>query len=303
MPQIKSGFTLKSKSPNFERDSFETKFEMKNVEVGHMDEGHISYCKEDGKHYVFSINNKYDIETGYFKIFTTETDSIPENLENRLQTLEDTINEIYGINFPVTLSFKASPSTIEYVGIDKVASLLIGITYKDTELDRNEVTSLLVTGDDTSIIDKHNIHSATVNVTLKPGSASNHNFTLSVNAKNQKQTANCTIYQRAPFFVGWSPDATPSDKLCVEASTSLITKKVSTNTNGTYTWDNVQEGSYFWVLIPNGVTKYSKITSGGFDISLTQQDNITYRGVTYKCYRNDSAIGTSGAGKWTLVFT
>lgn len=57
MPQISSNFILRSKSPNFERDCFATLDEMRAVDSAWMDEGHISYCKQDGKHYVFNSND------------------------------------------------------------------------------------------------------------------------------------------------------------------------------------------------------------------------------------------------------
>jgi hypothetical protein len=57
------------------------------------------------------------------------------------------------------------------------------------------------------------------------------------------------------------------------------------------------------VLIPDGVNKYSKITSSGFDVNLIQQDDIIYRDVVYKCYRSADKISASGAGKWNLIFT
>lgn len=53
MPQITSNFILRSKLPNFERDSFANGTAMENVNSSHMDEGHISYNEEDRKHYVF----------------------------------------------------------------------------------------------------------------------------------------------------------------------------------------------------------------------------------------------------------
>lgn len=57
MPQISSNFILRSKLPNFERDSFDTWNDMIAVDSAWMDEGHISYCKEKRKHYVFSSDN------------------------------------------------------------------------------------------------------------------------------------------------------------------------------------------------------------------------------------------------------
>ena len=73
MPQIKSTFILRSKAPNFERDSFETLLSMRNVNPGWMDEGHISYCRETRKHYVFSSYNEYNETVGYFKPLTAES--------------------------------------------------------------------------------------------------------------------------------------------------------------------------------------------------------------------------------------
>lgn len=53
MPQISSNFILRSKLPNFERDSFATKADMEAIKSDWMDEGHISFCREDGKYYAF----------------------------------------------------------------------------------------------------------------------------------------------------------------------------------------------------------------------------------------------------------
>ena len=46
-------FKYKSTRPNFDRDSINTKEEMLNMDPSWYDDGHIVYCKEDEKHYVF----------------------------------------------------------------------------------------------------------------------------------------------------------------------------------------------------------------------------------------------------------
>ena len=56
MPQITSNFILRSKLPNFERDAFDTLEEMAIVPSPWMDEGHISYCREDGQIYIFNTS-------------------------------------------------------------------------------------------------------------------------------------------------------------------------------------------------------------------------------------------------------
>lgn len=53
MPQIKDSFILNSNRPNFTRDSFKTWAEMYSVDEDNIDVGHISYCVEKGKHYIF----------------------------------------------------------------------------------------------------------------------------------------------------------------------------------------------------------------------------------------------------------
>lgn len=57
MPQIKSSFILNSKEPNFTRDRFNTYQEMIGYDKNHIDEGHISYCAERKRHYIFKDNN------------------------------------------------------------------------------------------------------------------------------------------------------------------------------------------------------------------------------------------------------
>lgn len=51
-------FILNAPYPNFERDSFETLKDMEKVNPDNIDEGHISYCKETGKHYIYK--KEYD---------------------------------------------------------------------------------------------------------------------------------------------------------------------------------------------------------------------------------------------------
>ena len=75
MPQISSNFILRSKLPNFERDSFRTLEDMQHVSPDWMDEGHISYCKSNGKHYIFhAVPNENGIPV------STWTELIPETL-------------------------------------------------------------------------------------------------------------------------------------------------------------------------------------------------------------------------------
>ena len=76
--ELIDNFKYKGRKPNFERDSVESLSEMLNMNPSWYNDGHIVYCKEDGKHYVF----KYDEETknsttGYFSELKTGTSSGP----------------------------------------------------------------------------------------------------------------------------------------------------------------------------------------------------------------------------------
>lgn len=64
MIQVADNFNYRGKKPNFDRDSFDTLQDMKNYSENSLDDGHMSYCKETGKHYKFNSNNQSDPTTG-----------------------------------------------------------------------------------------------------------------------------------------------------------------------------------------------------------------------------------------------
>ena len=69
--KIGSNFAYNGKLPNFERDSFETKTAMKAFDENSIDEGHLSYCKEDGNIYQYKHTNTVDTTTGKWRLFKT----------------------------------------------------------------------------------------------------------------------------------------------------------------------------------------------------------------------------------------
>lgn len=70
--KIGANFAYNGKLANFERDSFETKAAMKAFNENNIDEGHLSYCKEDGKTYQYKSANSIDAVTGRWRIFKTD---------------------------------------------------------------------------------------------------------------------------------------------------------------------------------------------------------------------------------------
>lgn len=70
--KIGANFAYNGKLANFERDSFETKAAMKAFNENNIDEGHLSYCKEDGKTYQYKSANTVDTVTGKWRVFKTD---------------------------------------------------------------------------------------------------------------------------------------------------------------------------------------------------------------------------------------
>ena len=72
---IGTNFAYHGKLPNFDRDKFKTKAAMMAFDENNIDEGHLSYCEEDGKVYQFKSSNAVDGTTGRWRIFKIEADA------------------------------------------------------------------------------------------------------------------------------------------------------------------------------------------------------------------------------------
>ena len=74
--KIGDNFSYQGQKPNFDRDSFDTLAAMKAFPETSIDEGHISYCKENGKNYQYKTANSVDAITGKWRKFKSG-DSYP----------------------------------------------------------------------------------------------------------------------------------------------------------------------------------------------------------------------------------
>ena len=79
--QINNNFDYKGNQPNFERDRFETLELMCSADERSLDNGHISYCEETGKHYVFNENNDIDVETGKWRLLIENSEDLKSVLD------------------------------------------------------------------------------------------------------------------------------------------------------------------------------------------------------------------------------
>ena len=83
--------------PNFERDQFATLSDMKAV-VDTIDEGHMSFCKETKKHYVFQSSNSVDATTGKWREIADPaaveaSKQAVDAQKLKLQTIEGTVTQ------------------------------------------------------------------------------------------------------------------------------------------------------------------------------------------------------------------
>lgn len=61
---VATNFKYEGQSPNFERDQFKTRADMLAYSPNYLDEGHISYCLEDKKHYKWNGSSWEEFKTG-----------------------------------------------------------------------------------------------------------------------------------------------------------------------------------------------------------------------------------------------
>lgn len=92
---IGDNFNYQGQKSNFERDSFETLAAMKAYPETSLDDGHLSYCKEDGKRYEYKSSNSVDPTTGKWREFKTGTDSSADiqDLKEKYSELEGLVND------------------------------------------------------------------------------------------------------------------------------------------------------------------------------------------------------------------
>lgn len=103
MIQVADNFNYRGKKPNFDRDSFDTLQDMKNYSENSLDDGHISYCKNDeslrGTVFDFSISSGTSEEPKYCINFADSYSSGIERItihSNSVQELKDNRDLIDG---------------------------------------------------------------------------------------------------------------------------------------------------------------------------------------------------------------
>ena len=93
---LTDNFSYQGSLPNFARDSFDTLDAMKGYPEYCLDDGHLSFCKEDRNTYRFDSTNEIDGTTGKWRLFSgtavTEFDlsedfTVPANHSKTMETV------------------------------------------------------------------------------------------------------------------------------------------------------------------------------------------------------------------------
>ena len=93
--KIGSNFTFQGQQPNFERDRFATKAAMKAFPETSIDDGHLSYCAEDGNTYQFKSSNSVDNVTGKWRIFKADVDLSNYATKAEITTINNNIADLH----------------------------------------------------------------------------------------------------------------------------------------------------------------------------------------------------------------
>ena len=93
--KIGSNFTFQGQQPNFERDRFATKAAMKAFPETSIDDGHLSYCAEDGNTYQFKSSNSVDNVTGKWRVFNADVDLSNYATKAEITTINNNIADLH----------------------------------------------------------------------------------------------------------------------------------------------------------------------------------------------------------------
>ena len=113
--KIGSNFTFQGQQPNFERDRFATKAAMKAFPETSIDDGHLSYCAEDGNTYQFKSSNGVDAATGKWRVFKADVDLSAYATKNDVAT--DLANKV-DIAAPRYIGFGIKDTNIKILSIN-----------------------------------------------------------------------------------------------------------------------------------------------------------------------------------------
>lgn len=181
--KIGANLAYNGKLPNFERDSFETKAAMKAFDENSIDEGHLSYCKEDGNIYQYKHTNTVNTTTGRWRLFKTEADAVLNGTSTNAIQNKAVFEALKAKADAVALDKYQPKYKADYVAKEDLSELPITEGVIDLNGYQLNMTSVDSQGTDLTII--NGTISFSIGVTIKVSTLTFNNINITGNVEDR----------------------------------------------------------------------------------------------------------------------
>ena len=288
--QSDMGFLTKSPSPLDGKQEFATILEMKNFDTSWLGNTAMATCDEDGKLYVYNVNNTENDTTGKWRVVATgggggaNTADEVEYLNDTVGStnVEEALNKLiadYYYVAPSITSFTASPNGGTYeIGSTVKAPITFNWSYN------KDITTQTLT--DCPLADE-TVRTATYNTDI----SSNKTFTLQANDGKNNVSKNISYSFTNKVWYGSASEGTYDDAFIL----GLSTGKLQTSKSGTYTV-TVADREYFFIAMPQNYNNADKLVGkiGGFEtefskVATVNHTNASGYATNYNVYKSTNA--------------
>ena len=293
-------FLISNKTPLDAKQNFATKSEMKDFDTMLLSDTAMCTCDEDGKLYVYNINNTEDGETGKWRVIEGEggsatIDELPsedvnytnltlDSVTNVKECLDTIIAKLYYVAPSIT-SFTCNPSRTAYEIGEKITSITFTWAYN------KEIVSQSLTGCTIELSDR--------TVTYSTELTSNKTFTLTASDGTNNATSSKSFTFNNKVHHGSASIPTSYDSTFILSLSGAL----KGNKNGTYT-TNVGAGQYFYIAMPTSFNNSDVLTGtiGGFSTDFSKVATIEHTNASgYKTNYNIYKSTNSNLGNITMT--
>ena len=294
--QSDMGFLTKSPSPLDGKQEFATILEMKNFDTSWLGNTAMATCDEDGKLYVYNVNNTENDTTGKWEEVGTggeggasTADAVSYNNDTiSVTNVDDALNKLISKVYyvaPQINSFTMTPSTAVYEVGQTVNSLVFNWTTN------KDIISQTLTD---CVLADETVRTATYNTPL----SANKTFTLSINDGENTSNKSLSIAFRHKFYWG---NATLPDTFDSAFILGLPKSQFATGKTGTYSM-TLGTDEYGFLAYPVSFGTIEVVNIGGFDTEVVDCGTIDFTNASgnttaFKIYRT----GRSGLGSISPV--
>ena len=286
--QSDMGFLTKSPSPLDGKQEFATILEMKNFDTSWLGNTAMATCDEDGKLYVYNVNNTENDTTGKWRVVATggeggastadavtyENTGVDTEIDNVKEALDKLFNKVYYVA-PSINSFTATPND----GIFEVGHVVSAPITFNWNYNKDITTQTLT---DCPIADE------TVR-TASYGSNITINKTFTLNASDGENEVSKSISYKFvyPYYYGVS-----DTDILDESGITALTKDVSVK--GAKTYSYVTNKNYMVFAYDSSYGNIRLITDkNGFDVTGSFTKNtVSIGGKDYYVYVSNKCSGS-----------